>query len=43
MMFKCDLVQHRIDLVMGNRLDFYPRHVKTFRRDEERRIDDYFS
>ena len=24
---------------MGNRLDFYPRHVKTLRRDEGRRID----
>jgi hypothetical protein len=26
---------NRIDLVMGNRLDFYPRHVKTLPRDDE--------
>jgi hypothetical protein len=35
-------VYHRIDLVMGNRLGFYPRHVKTFCRDDEHRIGDYF-
>jgi hypothetical protein len=34
--------QHQNDLVMGNRLDFYPRHVKTLRRDDEHRIGGYF-
>jgi hypothetical protein len=36
-------LQHRIDLAMGNRLGFYARHVKTLRRDAERRIYRYCS